>query len=64
VKDKSRKKWQSEKGMHYPVRGKIFVAMGVAHGISRQAMNASLEPENRIKNVLCEAVLDNSVISN
>jgi hypothetical protein len=38
--------------------------MGVAHGISRQAINASPGIEDRIKKVLCEAVSGNSVISN
>jgi hypothetical protein len=38
--------------------------MGLAHGISREAMNASLGMDNRIKKVLCEAISGNSVISN
>jgi hypothetical protein len=38
--------------------------MDIAHGISNQAMNASLERKNRIKKVLCEAESENLEISN
>jgi hypothetical protein len=45
-------------------RRKILVTWGEALGTRTYEKTASLEPENRIKKVFCEAISGNSVISN